>query len=73
MITVKRVSAWRSEMADDTATNADVLAKREAAIRWAAHVTALTGTTWRYLFVREADILTAKGSWAALRRLAGAD
>ena len=59
--------------ADDTAKTPDVVAKRDAAIRWAAHVSAITGTAWRYVFVRESDIKTAKGSWAVLKRLAGAD
>ena len=58
--------------ADDTANDTDVIAKRDAAFRWAVHVSAATGTPWRYLFVRESDIETAKGSWAVLKRLAGA-
>jgi hypothetical protein len=37
------------------------------------HVSAITGTTWRYVFVRESDIKTAKGSWTVLKKLAGAD
>jgi len=36
-------------------------------------VSATTGTPWRYVFVRESDIKTAKGSWAVLKKLAGAD
>ncbi|RDI73541.1 Type III restriction enzyme, res subunit [Gaiella occulta] len=49
----------------------DVQGKREAAKRWANHVTAdpQVGVTWRYLLVSEADIKTAKGSWPALRKL----
>jgi type III restriction enzyme len=33
--------------ADDTAKTPDVVAKRDAAIRWAAHVSAITGAAWR--------------------------
>ncbi len=49
----------------------DVQGKREAAKRWANHVTAdpQVGVTWRYLLVSETDIKTAKGSWPALRKL----
>jgi type III restriction enzyme len=50
----------------------DVKAKREAARRWANHVSAddkLT-ETWRYLLVSETNVKTAKGSWSALRKLA---
>lgn len=52
-------------------TSADVLEKREAAKRWANYVTAddTAGTTWRYLLVSETDVDTAKGSWAALKKL----
>ena len=51
--------------------SADVQGKREAAKRWANHVTAdaTVGTTWRYLLVSEDDVTDAKGSWAALKRL----
>jgi type III restriction enzyme len=49
----------------------DVRGKREAAKRWANHVSAddQVGVTWRYLLASETDITTAKGSWDALRRL----
>jgi type III restriction enzyme len=49
----------------------DVQGKREAATRWAHHVSAepSVGATWRYLLVSESDIETAKGSWEALKRL----
>ena len=49
----------------------DVQGKRDAARRWANHVTAdgKAGATWRYLLVSEADVDTAKGSWAALKKL----
>jgi type III restriction enzyme len=51
----------------------DVLGKREAAVRWAKHVSASddVSVTWRYLLVSEADIETAKGSWEALKKLGG--
>jgi type III restriction enzyme len=51
---------------------ADVQAKREAALRWANHVSIApeVGVTWRYLLVSESDINTAKGSWSALKKLA---
>ena len=51
----------------------DVRGKREAAVRWANHVSASdeVDVTWRYLLVSEADIATAKGSWEALKRLGG--
>jgi type III restriction enzyme len=54
------------EMSSET-----VQSKREAAIRWANHVSAdlLVGTTWRYLLVSESDVSTAKGSWGALKAL----
>ena len=58
---------------DSDADAADVKAKREAARRWANYVTAQSGEQWRYLFVTEADIARAKGSWVALRQLALAD
>ncbi len=51
----------------------DVLGKREAAMRWANHVSASdeVKVTWRYLLVSEDDIATAKGSWEALKKLGG--
>ncbi len=51
----------------------DVLGKREAAVRWANHVSASdeVDVTWRYLLISEADIATAKGSWEALKKLGG--
>lgn len=52
-------------------TSDDVQGKRDAAMRWANHVTAdgKVGVTWRYLLVSESDVDTAKGSWAALKKL----
>jgi len=55
---------------DTDADREDVAQKREAAARWANHVTTATGDTWRYLFALESDIKAAKGSWEALKRLA---
>ncbi len=60
---------------DKEMTSEDVKGKREAAMRWANYVTAdkeKVGVTWRYLLVSESDVDTAKGSWAALKKL-GAD
>jgi type III restriction enzyme len=50
----------------------DVHGKRDAAMRWANHVSSneSVGTTWRYLLISETDITTAKGSWNALKQLA---
>src|SRR5439155_17356317 len=56
--------------ADDTAEDADVRAKREAAMQWAAHVSALTGEPWSYLFVTESDIATVRESGSALKQRA---
>ncbi len=52
-------------------TSTDVQGKREAATRWANHVSAdeAVAVTWAYLLVSESDVETAKGSWAALKRL----
>lgn len=49
----------------------DVQAKREAAKRWANHVSAddKVKVTWKYLLVSESDVQTAKGSWTALKKL----
>lgn len=54
---------------DDDAERADVLAKREAAKRWANHVSAATGQAWLYLFALEADIKAAKGTWSVLKTM----
>ncbi len=56
---------------DKEMASEDVQGKREAAKRWANHVSAddQVGVTWRYLLVSEADVTTAKGSWGALKRL----
>jgi len=57
---------------DKEMSSEDVQGKREAAMRWANHVSAdgTVGATWRYLLVSESDISTAKGSWNALKQLA---
>jgi type III restriction enzyme len=51
--------------------SSDVQAKREAARRWANHVSADTvvGVRWKYLLVSESDVREAKGSWTALKGL----
>jgi len=51
-------------------TSADVIGKREAAMRWANHVTAdeSVADEWKYLLVSEADVATARGSWLALKK-----
>ena len=63
---------WVVEVKQDKEMNApDVQGKREAATRWANHVSAdaVVGTRWRYLLVSESDVETAKGSWKALKQL----
>lgn len=57
---------------DKEMSSEDVQGKREAAMRWANHVSADegVGSTWRYLLVSENDIGTARGSWNALKQLA---
>ena len=49
----------------------DVQAKREAAQRWANHVSAdaAVKADWRYLLVSEDDVKSAKGDWRALKSL----
>ena len=56
---------------DKEMDSADVKGKREAARRWANHVSAdeKVDVRWRYLLASEADIETAKGSWPALKTL----
>lgn len=46
-----------------------VQSKRQAAKRWANHVTSsdAVDVEWRYLLASESDIAGAKGSWSALR------
>lgn len=52
-------------------TSADVAGKREAAKRWAQHVSAdpSVGVKWGYVLVSESDVKDATGSWPALRSL----
>jgi len=56
---------------DKEMTSAEVQAKREAAARWANHVSASdqVGTTWRYLLVAESDVTMARGSWSSLKQI----
>lgn len=51
----------------------DVQGKRDAARRWANHVSAdeKVSKTWRYLLVSESHVSAAKGSWNALKKLGG--
>lgn len=72
-IVVEDGTNWVVEVKSDKDMGApDVQAKREAALRWANHVSAdpLVGVQWRYLLVSESDVVAAKGSWHALRHLA---
>lgn len=52
---------------------ADVLGKRTAALRWANYVSAdqRVAVRWRYLLISEADVEAARGSWPAMKALAG--
>ncbi len=56
---------------DKEMASQDVKAKREAAQRWANHVSAdeQVEATWKYLLVSESDIKDSKGSWSALKSL----
>jgi len=56
---------------DKEVASADVQGKREAAKRWANHVSAddKVSVQWRYLLASETDVTDAKGSWDALTRL----
>ncbi len=63
---------WIVEVkSDKELASSDVQSKKEAAKRWASHVSANeeVGAQWRYLLVSESQIQTAKGSWTALRQL----
>jgi type III restriction enzyme len=59
---------------DKEMTSAEVRGKRDAATRWANHVSAddKVSVEWRYLLVCESDVKTARGSWEALKKLGGA-
>ena len=56
---------WIVEVKADRDMTSDVVqGKREAAKRWANHVTdGAKAASWHYLLVSESDIETAKGSW----------
>ena len=56
---------------DKEVASADVLGKREAAQRWANHVSADSHVKvkWGYLLVSESDVKACKGSWPALKGL----
>ncbi len=58
---------------DKEMETADVQGKRDAAKRWANHVSAdaAVGAQWRYLLLSESDVKTAKSSWSVLKQLAG--
>jgi type III restriction enzyme len=63
---------WVVEVKMDKEMSSDeVQGKRDAAKRWANHVSAdmNVGTRWNYLLVSENDVNTAKGSWTALKGL----
>ncbi|MCW2133380.1 DEAD/DEAH box helicase family protein [Arthrobacter sp. VKM Ac-2550] len=66
---------WLIEVkADRDLTNSTVLAKREAAKRWANYVNTspeFNGQHWKYLLISESDLTHANGSWPQLRGLAG--
>jgi type III restriction enzyme len=65
-------TSWVVEVKQDKEmTAADVQGKREAATRWAHHVSAdsVVSDSWRYLLVSESDVETARGSWVALKKL----
>ncbi len=58
---------------DKEMDSADVKGKREAARRWANHVTSdeRVAVRWRYLLASEADVAAARGSWTALNTMSG--
>lgn len=58
---------------DKEMDTADVRGKRDAARRWANHVSAdeNVGTDWRYVLVSETDVRSGKGSWSSLKQFAG--
>lgn len=64
---------WVIEVKSDRDLKSDeVQSKRQAAKRWANHVSAdrKVKSKWRYLLVSEADVKAANGDWKALRNLA---
>ena len=69
----KRGGHWLIEVKMDKEMSTDeVQEKREAAKRWANHVSAdpRVKAKWNYLLASENDVKTAKGSWKALKKLA---
>jgi type III restriction enzyme len=65
-------SRWVVEIKmDKEMASPDVIGKREAAKRWAQHVSAdpNVGVRWGYVLVSETDVKSATGSWPALRSL----
>ncbi len=63
---------WVIEVkSDKELPSEEVQAKRQAAKRWANHVSAdeKVGADWRYLLVSETHVASAKDSWSALRGL----
>jgi type III restriction enzyme len=63
---------WVIEVkSDKDLPSAEVQAKREAAKRWANHVSADSAVPqlWKYLLVSEDHVRTAKASWTALKGL----
>ena len=61
---------WVIEVkADRDVRSEEVQGKRDAALRWARHVssTESVGVTWRYLLVSQSDLKDAKDSWSAVR------
>ena len=64
---------WLIEVkADKEVASSDVQGKREAAERWANHVSVAEGAKakWHYLLASESDIAQAKGDWTALQKRA---
>jgi type III restriction enzyme len=64
---------WVVEVKSDRELKSDeVQSKRQAAQRWANHVSAdrKVKSKWRYLLVSEADVKAANGDWTALKNLA---
>jgi type III restriction enzyme len=71
-IAVEGNANWVIEVkADDQMAHGVVEEKRQAAQRWAQHVSASPKVKreWRYLLVSESDIRDAKDSWSALKKL----
>lgn len=63
---------WVIEVkSDKELPSEEVQAKREAAKRWANHVSAdpQVDSAWRYLLISETHLATAKGSWSVLKGL----